>query len=45
VAPKGVVYRPAASEECRIVLAEPRGVVADTGEAGGDHAAPNDVWE
>ncbi len=34
---------PAAKEECKVLLVEPRGVV-NTGEAGGDLTAANDVW-
>lgn len=43
VVPKGVEHRPVAREECRIMIIEPRGVV-NTGDAGGDYTAPNDVW-
>ncbi len=38
----GVEHRPVASEECCVMLVEPRGVV-NTGEAGGVYMAPNDV--
>jgi len=40
---KGVEHRPFAEEECHILLIEPRGVV-NTGEAGGELQAENDVW-
>jgi len=40
---KGVEHRPVAAEECRVLLIEPRGVV-NTGNAGGDMTAPEDVW-
>lgn len=43
VVPRGVEHRPVARRECRILLIEPRGV-ANTGDAGGDRTAPNDVW-
>ncbi|MBB3169730.1 cupin domain-containing protein [Simiduia aestuariiviva] len=43
VVPKGVEHRPVAQQECQVLLVEPRGVV-NTGEAGGDLQAPNDVW-
>ena len=43
VVPKGVEHCPKADAECRIMLIEPVGVV-NTGEAGGEFTAPNDVW-
>jgi hypothetical protein len=43
VVPKGVEHCPRAEEECHVMLIEPRGVV-NTGNAGGDHTAKNDVW-
>ena len=43
VVPKGVRHRPAADEECHVLLIEPRGVV-NTGEAGGELTAQNHVW-
>lgn len=43
VVPKGVDHNPTASEECTIMLIEPRGVV-NTGDAGGALTAKNDVW-
>ncbi len=43
VVPKGVEHRPVAEAACRLLLVEPRGVV-NTGDAGGDRTAPNDVW-
>lgn len=43
VVPRGVEHRPVASQECGIMLVEPRGVV-NTGDAGGSYTAPNDVW-
>lgn len=43
VVPKGVEHKPYAEEEVRMLLIEPRGV-ANTGEAGGERTAQNDVW-
>ena len=43
VVPKGVEHKPVAASECHILLVEPRGVV-NTGNAGGEKTAVNDVW-
>jgi mannose-6-phosphate isomerase-like protein (cupin superfamily) len=43
VVPRGVEHRPFAEVECEVLLIEPRGVV-NTGEAGGELQAENDVW-
>ncbi|MFL2962498.1 MAG: cupin domain-containing protein [Candidatus Poseidoniaceae archaeon] len=43
VVPKGVMHKPSAEKECKIMLVEPRGVV-NTGEADSDLTAENDVW-
>lgn len=43
VVPKGVEHKPAARQECKILLIEPRGVT-NTGEAGGALTAGLDVW-
>ena len=43
VVPKGVEHKPVAERECQILLVEPRGVV-NTGDAGGELTAENDVW-
>ena len=43
VVPKGVEHRPAAQNECRIMIIEPKGV-ANTGNTGGALTAENDVW-
>lgn len=43
VVPKGVEHITRAASECHVLLIEPRGVV-NTGDAGGDFTAPNDVW-
>jgi mannose-6-phosphate isomerase-like protein (cupin superfamily) len=43
VVPKGVEHKPCSEEECHVMLIEPRGVT-NTGEAGGELTAGNDVW-
>lgn len=43
VVQKGVEHRTRAKSECKILAVEPRGVV-NTGEAGGQLTADNDVW-
>jgi mannose-6-phosphate isomerase-like protein (cupin superfamily) len=43
VVPKGVKHRPRADGEVKALLIEPRGVV-NTGDAGGELTADNDVW-
>lgn len=43
VVPRGVEHRPVAAGECAVLLVEPRGVV-NTGDAGGERTAPDDVW-
>ena len=43
VIPKGVEHITRAAHECQAMLIEPRGVV-NTGEAGSELTAPNDVW-
>lgn len=43
VVPKGVEHKPFAADECHVLLFEPRGTV-NTGEAGGELQAENDVW-
>ena len=43
VVPKGVEHKPFAEREVKVLLIEPRGVV-NTGHAGGERTAPNDVW-
>jgi len=43
VVPRGVEHKPSAVAECSILLVEPRGVV-NTGDAGGELTARNDVW-
>jgi len=43
VVPRGVEHKPVASDECKIMLIERRGVV-NTGNADSDLTARNDVW-
>jgi mannose-6-phosphate isomerase-like protein (cupin superfamily) len=43
VVPRGLEHRPCAAKECKIMLVEPAGTV-NTGDAGGDMTAANDVW-
>ena len=43
VVPKGVKHKPYAEREVKLMLIEPRGVV-NTGQAGGERTAENDVW-
>lgn len=43
IVPKGVEHQPRAARECHVLLIEPRGVV-NTGDAGGELTAANDVW-
>lgn len=43
VVPRGVEHRPSARDECHMLLIEPAGVL-NTGTAGGERTAPNDVW-
>jgi mannose-6-phosphate isomerase-like protein (cupin superfamily) len=43
VIPRGVEHITRASEQCHALIIEPRGVV-NTGEAGGELTAQNDVW-
>lgn len=43
VVPRGTEHRPCALGEVWLMLVEPRGVV-NTGNAGGERTAPNDLW-
>ncbi len=43
VVPKGVVHKPFAGREALVMLIEPRGL-PNTGSAGGERTAVNDVW-
>ena len=40
---KGEQHKPFASEECNVLIVEPRGVV-NTGDSGGKLTAENDIW-
>ena len=40
---RGEEHRPLADKECKVLLVEPKGVV-NTGDAGGELTADNDVW-
>lgn len=43
VIPKGVEHKPIATEECKIMIVEPKGVV-NTGDASSELTAEDDVW-
>lgn len=43
VVPKGVEHKPFAEQEAEVMLIEPRGIL-NTGQAGGERTAENDVW-
>lgn len=43
VVPQGVEHKPVAENECKILLIEPTGII-NTGGAGGELTADNDVW-
>ena len=43
VVPKGVEHKPFAAHEVKMLLIEPRGTL-NTGGAGGERTAPNDLW-
>ncbi|MEY9584168.1 cupin domain-containing protein [Sinorhizobium fredii] len=43
VVPKGVEHKPFAAKEVKMLLVEPRGT-ANTGQAGGERTAANDIW-
>jgi mannose-6-phosphate isomerase-like protein (cupin superfamily) len=43
VVPKGVEHKPFAAREVKLLLIEPRGTL-NTGQAGGERTAQNDVW-
>ena len=43
VVPKGVEHKPVAESECQLLLIEPVGTI-NTGDAGGEMTAANDVW-
>lgn len=43
VVKKGVRHKPFAAEQCEVMLVEPQGVI-NTGQAGDELTAQNDVW-
>lgn len=43
VVPKGVEHKPFAAKEVTMLLVEPKGT-ANTGQAGGERTAANDIW-
>jgi mannose-6-phosphate isomerase-like protein (cupin superfamily) len=43
VVPRGVEHKPYAENQVKLLLIEPRGVL-NTGHAGGDRTADDDVW-
>lgn len=43
VVPRGVEHRPVARERCSVLLIEPAGT-RNTGDAGGERTAADDVW-
>ena len=43
IVPKGVEHKPYAVQECSILLIEPAGTI-NTGDAGGDMTAPDNIW-
>lgn len=43
VVPRGVEHKPYAEREAMVMLVEPRGIL-NTGHAGGERTAENDVW-
>jgi mannose-6-phosphate isomerase-like protein (cupin superfamily) len=43
VVPRGVEHKPVAASECKLVLVEPVGTL-NTGDAGGEMTAPDNVW-
>lgn len=43
VVPKGAEHKPFAEEECQMILIEPAGT-PNTGDAGGERTAKEDVW-
>tara|TARA_B100000676_G_C17979549_1_gene788152 strand:+ start:798 stop:1157 length:360 start_codon:yes stop_codon:yes gene_type:complete len=43
VVPKGVHHKPYATDECKVMLVEPKGV-RNTGNATSELTASNDVW-
>lgn len=43
IVPKGIQHKPFAKNECSLLLIEPKGI-ANTGDAGGERTAEQNVW-
>jgi mannose-6-phosphate isomerase-like protein (cupin superfamily) len=43
VVPRGIEHKPYAAKEVKLLLIEPRGIL-NTGHAGGERTAANDLW-
>ena len=43
VVPKGAEHKPIAENECEVMLVEPAGTI-NTGDAGGEMTADNNIW-
>ena len=43
IVPKGINHKPSSEKECKVMLIEPKGLI-NTGDAGGELTAPNDIW-
>ena len=43
VVPKGMEHKPIAKNECKVMIVEPAGTI-NTGDAGGEMTADNNVW-
>jgi len=43
VVPKGAEHMPIAEDECKVLLVEPAGTI-NTGDAGGEMTADNNIW-
>ena len=43
VVQKADPHKPFATEECKVLIIEPRGIV-NTGDSGGNLTADNDIW-
>ena len=43
VVPKGAEHKPIAEDECEVMLVEPAGTI-NTGDAGGEMTADNNIW-
>ena len=43
IVPRGVMHKPFAKQECKIMLIEPKGII-NTGNTSGEMTAMNDQW-